>query len=161
MKATDSAEDIEALQMGALDLLSKGGTLGDLYSYTDKEYEAIYVLGHGFYSQGRYHDALKAFGFLMLNNHMDRRFTFSFAAACQMLERYEEAVRCYAIAALMDASDPTPYYHIGECMICLNMPDDAAQVFQAVIDEAGPKHAELKQRAENLRAMLLKKGSKS
>lgn len=153
----DSPESLDAFRETTLKFLAAGGKLGDLYQYSDTDYEAVYVLGHNFYSQGRYEDALKAFGFLMTNNHWDRRFVFSFAACCQMLKRYEEAVRCYTMASVMDIDDPVPSFHTAECLIMLGMKKEAAELFAMVIDQCGPQHVELKGRAEGLRAMLLQK----
>jgi len=150
----------ETLQETIYQLIAAGGTIGDICEYSEEDYEAVYLLGHNFYSQGRYSDALKAFGYLMTINHMDRRFAFSFAASCQMLKRYEEAVRCYALAAAMDPDDPVPTFHIAECLVSLGMVEEAIGMFEVAIEECGSQHDELKKRATALLAMLLKKNGK-
>jgi len=154
---SDGVDTGETLQETIFQLIAAGGTIGDVCEFSDEDYEAVYVLGHNFYSQGRYSDALKAFGYLMINNHMDRRFAFSFAASCQMLKRYEEAVRCYALAAAMDPDDPAPTFHIAECLVSLGMVDEAIGMFEVAIEECGPQHDDMKTRAIALHAMLLKR----
>jgi type III secretion system low calcium response chaperone LcrH/SycD len=151
----ENVADVKAVQESVLELLGAGGTLGDLCEYTDQDYEAVYQLGSNFYSQGKYVEAYKAFGFLVLNNHLDGRFIFSFAACCQMLKRYEDAVRCYAIAALLAPNDPMPSFRMAECMVALGMTSEAVEMFQIAIEEAGSGHEALKTRATALRSLLL------
>ncbi len=143
------------------ELLLQGGTLGDAYDYTDQDYEVLYAFGHSLYSQARYQDAMKAFGFLVMHNHLERRFMMAFAASLQMVKSYEEALKYYTMASVMDMSDPVPTFHTCECMIALGMVADAKQGLEMVIGQSGDdKHAALKSRAEALLALINKSGEK-
>src|SRR5690606_20030859 len=101
------------------ELLAHGGTLGSVYNYDDTDYEVLYALGHSLYGQTRYQDAMRTFGFLVVHNHMEKRYMNAFAASLQMLKSYKEAIKYYSMASLMDMSDPLPTYHTAECMIAL------------------------------------------
>lgn len=143
-----------AQQIG--ELITTGGTLGDVYDYSERDYEVLYALGHSLYAQGRYSDAVKAFGFLVMHNHLEKRFMNAFAASLQMAKRYEDAINYYSMASVMDMSDPVPTFHTCECMIALGMTTEAIEGLGMVIGQCdGPERAELKKRAETLLALLV------
>jgi type III secretion system low calcium response chaperone LcrH/SycD len=143
------------------DLLNNGGTLGDVYDYTEADYEVVYTLGSNLYKQGRYFDAMKAFGFLAIHNHWEKRFVMAFAASLHMLKRYEEAIQYYSLASVMDMRDPLPTFHTAECMVPLGRVDDAKEALGFVIAQSrDEQYADLKERAQAMLAMLVMNGSK-
>lgn len=137
------------------ELLMAGGTLGDVYDYTEQDYEVLYVLGHSLYTQGRYHDAVKAFGFLVLHHHLERRYLNAFAASLQMVKRYEDALCNYSMASVLELSDPVPTFHSGECLLALGRLEEAQQAMDMVLKEAvGGEHAALRERAQSLSILI-------
>lgn len=125
----------------------KGGTLGELSDYSERELEVMYVMGTDLYAQSKYEDAAQVFAFLMESNYMDRRFSFSVAACMQVLGRYEDAIFHYTIASLLDCDDPYPTFHTAECMCALKMYNDASQCFKLVEEECTIKNIDLGKRA--------------
>jgi len=154
-----SQEDLQRAGSDVVNLLMSGGTLGSLQHFTPSDYESVYKLGHQFYARGAYNDAFKAFGFLVLNNHLDRRFLFAFAATCQMLKRYEESIRYYTLAMILNVDDPLPSLHMSECLIGLGKLPEALEMLRMVIDECGSEHQLTRRRAEALRELLGSAGS--
>jgi type III secretion system low calcium response chaperone LcrH/SycD len=147
----------EKLAEQICDLLLNGGTLGDVYDYTEEDYEVMYALGHSLYSQARYSDAMKVFGFLVIHNHLERRFVTAFASSLHMIKAYEEAIKYYSLSSVMDMGDPVPTFHTAECMIAIGMVDDAIQALGMVIKQSGDEpHAALRVRAEALLEMIAK-----
>lgn len=145
----------EKLAEQIAELLLNGGTLGSVYDYNDQDYEVLYALGHSLYGQGRYFDAMKAFGFLVMHNHLERRFMNAFAASLQMIKSYEEAIKYYTLASVMDMSDPAPTFHTCECMLALGMVAQAREGLGMVIGQCkDAAHGPLKERAEALLALL-------
>lgn len=145
----------ENLPEQVAELLANGGTLGSVYDYDDTDYEVLYALGHSLYSQARYQDAMRTFGFLVTHNHMEKRFMNAFAASLQMLKSYEEAIKYYSMASLMDMRDPLPTYHTAECMIALGYTAEAREALQFVVrqsDEQGL--SDLKVRAQAMLDLL-------
>jgi type III secretion system low calcium response chaperone LcrH/SycD len=143
------------------ELLVNGGTLGDVYGYDERDYEVLYALGHSLYSQGRYADAMKAFGFLVMHNHLERRFAAAYASSLQMIKQYDKAIEFYTLASVMDMSDPVPTFHTAECMMQLGMMDEAKEALGFVVKQGGkPEHAELKQRAQAMLGLLESEGVK-
>ena len=137
------------------ELLMSGGTLGSIYDYTEQDYEVLYALGHSLYAQGRYADATKAFGFLVMHNHLEKRYVGAFASSLQMAKRYEQAVQYYTLASAMDMSDPAPTFHTAECLIALNRLDDAREALGFVVAQSSDAaHQPLSERAQALLALL-------
>ena len=159
MNATVSAavpgDDLEALIASVTQAFSDGATLGDLMGYEERDYEAVYALGHNFYSQARYLDALKAFSFLVMNNPLERRFSNAMASSLQMLKQYDNAIGFYSLASFMDIADPRPTFHTAECMIALKRMDQAVEALEIVIDQSNtPEFEALKTRAEALLGLI-------
>lgn len=137
--------------------LRQGATLGSIYDYSEQDYEVLYALGHSLYSQGRYQDAMKVFGFLVVHDHLEKRFMNAFASALQMCKQYEEAIKYYTMASVMDMSDPAPTFHTCECMIPLGMVVEAQQGLAMVLKQCKPgQHDALKDRAQALLSLLAK-----
>lgn len=136
-------------------LLANGGTLGSVFDFDDTDYEVLYALGHSLYNQARYHDAMRAFGFLVTHNHMEKRYMNAFASSLQMLKSYKDAIKYYSISSLMDMSDPMPTYHTAECMIPLGYITEAKEALQFVLRQSeAPERAELKSRAQAMLDLL-------
>ena len=154
---SEAQTDEEHYTHSVLQFMSEGGTLGQIKQFGERDQEAVYALGHGFYSQGRYSDALKAFSFLVVHNHHESRYLFSLASCCQMLRRYDEAIRYFTLVSLMDIADPVPTYHTAECLMGLGMVGEAIEMFGVVVADSGAQHAELKKRAATLIEMLGRK----
>ncbi|MDK2123488.1 SycD/LcrH family type III secretion system chaperone [Parachitinimonas caeni] len=152
-------EQIERLASDLTELWSIGGTLKDVYGFTPEECEAVYTLGYNLYNQGKFLDALKAFGFLLMHDHLERRYYKSFASALQMLKRYEEAIKHYSIASMLDLSDPEPTFHTGECMVGIGMIEEAKEAFDLVVRQTEKKeaYAVMHEQAKALLALLEKR----
>lgn len=150
--------DTLADQIGTL--LEQGMTLGDIMDYDERDYEAVYALGHGFYGQGRYEDAMKAFGFLVMHNHWEAKYLNAFAASLQMLGRYQDAIQHYSSASLLDLSDPQPTFHTAECMIPLGMLKEAREALGLVVTqcEGVAERADLGARARAMLDILSRQG---
>ncbi|WP_159910924.1 SycD/LcrH family type III secretion system chaperone [Pantoea sp. 18069] len=152
MSALPSTDDLPAQ---VLELLSHGGGLGTIFGYTDDEYEALYALGHNHYSQQRYLDAAKCFGFLVAHKSLEPRFMNAFASCMQMLKRYQEAIQYYSTASVLDLEDPLPTFHTAECFIALEMPEQAREALVLVIAQCRqPQWEALRQRAQALLKLL-------
>ena len=151
-----------SLSEQALELLSHGTGLGDIMGYSDTEYEALYALGHNHYSQERYADAVKCFGFLVAHNTMEPRYMSAFACTLQMLKRYREAIQYHSVASVMDLEDPLPTFHTAECFMALEMHQEARDALKLVLAQCDkPQWQDLRQRSEALLTLLAETRSDS
>jgi len=163
--ATDSdlsPEQLEHLwaQVGAH--LSSGGTMGDLRGFTAKEYEAMFLVGHTLYGQGKYAEAEQVFAFLVMNNPYERRFAQALGSAKQMQGQYADAIGYYSLASMFEMTDPVPTFHTAECLAALGQTDDAQDALRIVVSHCKkPQHEVLKRRASAMLEILQTGGSKA
>jgi|EndMetStandDraft_7_1072992.scaffolds.fasta_scaffold457703_2 type III secretion system low calcium response chaperone LcrH/SycD len=153
--------DVEKVAAQVVDVFSHGATLKAIHGYTDEEFEALYALGYNFYNQGKFAEALQAFGFLLMHDQLERKYYKAFGSCQQMLKRYEEAIRNYSMASVLDLTDPEPTFHTAECMVGLGMPAEAIEALEIVVAQTKGK-AERQVMHDRAKAMidLLKGGAK-
>lgn len=137
-------------------LLESGGTLSQVYGFEAQEMEAVYAHAYSLYNQARWKEALKIFNFLVVHDHLERRYHVGQAACLQMLKRYDEALKAYGMAHVMNVMDPVVALHIAECLIAQGKKEDALIALESVvaITEDNPKFAELASRARALADLL-------
>lgn len=147
--------DAEAFAAALSEHLLQGGTLGDLHGFSEQDYEAMYTVGHGMYSQQRYDDALKVFRLLVACDPMDRRFHQAVASSLQMTGEFELAIGSYSMASIMNINDPVPTFHTAECLAALGRVADAREALAIVIEQSSdPAYGPLRIRAEGLLTLL-------
>ncbi|MER8447296.1 SycD/LcrH family type III secretion system chaperone [Mesorhizobium sp. M1066] len=131
------------------ELIAGRTDLAAVIGMTDDELEAVYALGHRFYSAGKYFDALNFFRFLCMHRYIDPRFWFGFGAASQMLGDSANAVRAYGMAALLNDEDPQIPFRAAKCLIKLDQPAAAVSALESVLALScgKPEHKDLAQRA--------------
>lgn len=157
--ATDDAQ-LDALMQQIGDHIRAGGTIGDLRGFDEKDYEVMYAVGHNLYGQGRYADAAKVFGFLVVNNPYDRRFPQAMGATQQMLGRHDDAAGFYSMAIVLDMSDPVPLFHMAECMAALGHRQDAREAFDSVVKLCTqPQQQALRDKAAAQASLLAQSGA--
>lgn len=138
-----------------MELLGSGGVLGDVSGLDGRDYEAVYTLGHNFYAQGKYQEAMRIFSFLVMHNHMERRFVNAFASSLQMVGGYKDAINYYGIAYAMDPRDSAPTFHSCECLISMGMKAQAKEGLGMIIQRCtAPEQSEIRERSRALLALL-------
>ena len=159
--ALEALTDDELLAVEALakKCLMEGAALADVQGYTEDEMEAVYHLAYNAYRQGKYPDARKLFQFLALNDHLESRFWMGLAATCQVSGDYRQAVAAYEMAAVLEATNPWPPFHAGECYMAMNDWEKSGEALQAVevlcdAAEGEEDHSELRARAARLSKVI-------
>ncbi|WP_353642780.1 SycD/LcrH family type III secretion system chaperone [Mesorhizobium sp. WSM2239] len=137
--------------------------LAAVVGITDDELEAVYALGHRFYSSGRYSEALIFFRFLCMHRYTDPRFWFGFAAASQMSGDSANAVRAYGLAALLNEEDPQIPLRAAKCLIELDQRAAAVSALESVLELSGgkPEHKDFAERASLMLRRLRPEGGRS
>lgn len=136
----------------------QGGSLDSLIREDGCDDEAAYAVGHRFYRQARYEDALRIFALLVMRNNLERRFICALAACLQMLGRHESAIQHYLNAAMMDPDDPVVLLQTCECLIAIGRVAQAREglilVLELSRDEA---HESIRKKGEALIELIDKK----
>ncbi len=143
------ADGQDTAEVVARFLFEQGGRLADIHGATPRELEATYAFAYSLYNQARWREALRVFGFLVQEDHLDRRFHLGRAGCLKMLKRHDDALKAYGIAHLLDVEDPSVGLYVAECLLALGRRGDAKVALETVIAIAGdqPRHADLVRRA--------------
>jgi type III secretion system low calcium response chaperone LcrH/SycD len=117
-----------------LEFLEHGGSFGDIKGYDEKDYELLYSIGHQYYSQGKFLEAMNVFGHLVAHNHLERKYHYALASSFQMVGDYNGALKFYRIAFEIDPRDSSPTFHAAECLISLGRKEEAAEGLAILAD---------------------------
>lgn len=161
-----TAEDAKAtIAIGAhfVQRMLKGEVLANILGHSPDSLEALYALGHNFYTHKQYDEAMRVFAFLLSNNHMDRRFFKGMAACLHMQRRYEDAAKYYGAASLLDLSDPEPVVHAAECFLALSRTKEAMQALEVAKQQTTGKdrYLALHARVQTILELIKEKGAQS
>jgi type III secretion system low calcium response chaperone LcrH/SycD len=77
----------------------------------------VYAMAYHHYENGKYGEAINLFRFLTLFDLQARRNWIGLGASQQMQKEYDEAIKSYTFAALMDDRDPYVFLYIAHCWI--------------------------------------------
>ena len=142
--------DLVAVTEAMAGMLQAGGTLGEAWGTTEAEREALYQVGYSLYGQGKYSEAFKVFSLLVIQNHLEPRYLFALGGACQMLERYTDALQHYMAATVALLDDPLPVFHVAECLIAMGRPEEAKESLELVLLLCKESHGAVQSRATAL-----------
>lgn len=99
---------------------------------TDAQAEQFYAYAFAQYRCGGLQKATEVFQVLCARRPFETRFWFGLAASLQEGKNYEEALRAWAMTALLDKLDPYPHFHAAECSFSMNNLRDAALALKEV-----------------------------
>lgn len=124
-------EDIEKkIETFAYDMLSKDGPLQNTFKISSIEMEQLYNDAYKQYKSGNNSEAMRLFHLLIILNPSQRKYWMGLGASLQLLKKYEDAARCYAIVSFMDACNPYPHYHAFECLSALGHKAEAKNALE-------------------------------
>ncbi len=141
----------------AIDALEKGLAVGAALDIPQEQIEAYYGWGRQFYVRGDYPAAERVFAYGFLHAGADIRFAKALAAARKMQGKYDEALKAYSLAAILDLDDPEPSFFAAECLFHLERKAAALSALDAADEqaaEAPEKYAALLPRIKKMRAAL-------
>jgi len=139
---TGAKLDVDRLAELAREIMAGNTDLAAIIGMTEDELEAVYSLGHGFYTSGRYGDALDIFRFLCMHRHMDPRFWFGLGATNQMLGDHATAVTAYRTCAMLDLEDAQVPMRAAECFRAMGDAESTRQALEAVVEVSKGKPAQ-------------------
>ena len=152
--STELAQIVEDIAEGRTDLAAVAGL-------TDRDLEAMYAVGHGFYTSGKYAEALEFFNVLCLCRQTESRFWFGLGATSQMIGDAATALRAYGMAAVFDMTNPQISLRAAECLVKLGDVKTARTALEAAMElaEGKPEHAAYRERARLVLQQLDRAGA--
>lgn len=153
----DTSEALKVRFLEAAQSLLNGEPLKMAKGIDDAQLNAVYSLGFSYYQTGRYDEALKLFKFLVLMDHLCQKYWTALGSAHQMLKNYDDAIKAFAQAALLDLNNPKPMYYAALCHLAKGDKVSAASAVRAIemfCTKVDVKGAPFIEKAKALRAML-------
>ncbi|MBI3508435.1 MAG: tetratricopeptide repeat protein [Chlamydiia bacterium] len=92
--------------------------------------ELIYADAFAQYEAGRLADATESFRLLCYQHPLEGKFWFGLAASLQESRSYLDALQAWAVASILQTTDPYPHFHAAECYLSLQNKEDAALALQ-------------------------------
>jgi tetratricopeptide (TPR) repeat protein len=130
----DGLQNIQQTLEQCREQLEQGHTLGELRGITDEGYAALYKIAYDLCDQGDFHHALPVALQLTLHKPTDSRYPFMAGSCLQRLGHVENAALMYALALDVDPEHVAAAYRLGECLITLGKPEEAATLLNKVIE---------------------------
>ena len=137
-KKLDAAQIAERVKA----IIKDNATLKQLKGVTNAELEAVYSLAFGYYQTGKFNEALKLFQFLVLFDHLNKKYWMGLGAVQQVLKDFQGAIVSYGYSSFLDLKNPKPQFHAAECFLALGDKRNAASSLEA-LDMFCPKDTEL------------------
>jgi len=136
----------------AIQDVMKGKPVYEVAGWTTEQINALYANAYHLYSTGAYEEAMKIFRPLLVMDSTDNRIWMGFSACAQMLRQYEEALKGYGYASLLDPENPKPFFHAMECHIALKNYSEAKTAGDYVVGvaEGKPEHEKMLARTKLL-----------
>lgn len=168
--ADDVGEKIAGSEMAGsivnvMDKLLKTGVMPkEELGYNDEKMEEIYGQAYRLYNTGKYSDAMQLFRLLLILDSTESKYYLGLASCFHMLKEYENAVKVYSIAGIVDPNTPVPHFHASDCYIQMNDKASAILMLELAVLRSGdkPEYQILKDRAlltiESLKKEIAKMG---
>ena len=134
--------DTEKIAEGVKSLIEKGSTLKQLKGVSNEELEAVYSLAFGYYRTGKYDEAAKLFQFLVLFDHLNKKYWMGLGAVQQVLKDFQGAIVSYGYSSFLDLKNPKPQFHAAECFLAMGDRRNAASALFA-LEEFCPKDTDI------------------
>jgi secretion system chaperone SscA len=77
--------------------------------------DELYLMAYNFYNNGKYHDAQHCFRMLVTADGHSSKYWTGLGATHQMLKEYKDAIGAYALATMLDKTDPYIHLYAAEC----------------------------------------------
>ena len=137
-KKIDAAQIAERVKA----IIKDNATLKQLKGVTNAELEAVYSLAFGYYQTGKFNEALQLFQFLVLFDHLNKKYWMGLGAVQQVLKDFQGAIVSYGYSSFLDLKNPKPQFHAAECFLAMGDRRNAASALFA-LEEFCPKDTDI------------------
>jgi type III secretion system low calcium response chaperone LcrH/SycD len=123
----------------AVEDVLNGKPVYEVAGWSRDQIDALYSAAYHHYQTGSYEEALKIFKPLLVMDSTDNRVWLGYASAAKMLKHYEDALKAYGYASILDPMDARPFFHAMECHIALGNLAEAKTAGEYVVGVATDK----------------------
>ncbi len=130
-------------------VLLQGMPFKDALGVSNAKIEAIYSQAYQMYNSGKFTDAIQLFRLLLVLEPMESKHYMGLAACQHMIKEYENAIKAYGFAGIIDPQTPVPFFHASDCYLQMRDKTSAIIMLDMAVQRAGehPEYQTLKDRA--------------
>lgn len=114
-------------------ILNGKTTVGEVFNITTAQQESLYSLAYDLYTNKKYDKATKVFDLLCIINPTERKYWIGAAGCKKLLHEYHAAIIYYTNMNMLWPAQLMIYLDLSECLIKLNMLDEAKACLNALI----------------------------
>lgn len=126
--------------------LIKGGEPLNKRDFSNEDLEVLYATAHRLYEAKDFIRAKEIFHQLIMSKPLHQKYWLGLAACMQLEKRFEEALRVWGVASIIDGDDPMPHFHAAECFVALKDFDQALKALEASKALVTTKHRALEEK---------------
>lgn len=133
-------------------------TVAHMKGVSNAELEAVYTVGYGYYTSGKFDEAEKIFKFLTIFSHITPKYWLALGGVRQAKRNFADAIQAYSMAAMFDVERPKPHYFAAECALAMGDLDSAESGVVTLLEvaKAGtPENDAYRAKAEALKKRIL------
>jgi len=137
-------------------LIKEGKTFQQILEYSDETMDKFYKVGYESFEKQNYEKSAEIFTFLTTLNPTIFNYWLGLGMSEHMLEDDHAALLAYAMASMVDASNPIPHYHSASCYRSILDDESAHASLDLCILHADDKeeHRQLLEQARKAKKML-------
>lgn len=125
-------------------------------NFSQEDLDVLYSLAYRLYQSGDYGQAKTVFHQLVLLEPLIQKYWLGLGVCLQLEKKYEEALKTWGMASVLDGYDPTPHFHAAECNFALGDLDQTWKTLKAAKGLLTPGHRELSAKIHQLESYLKK-----
>lgn len=150
----------ESQKKAFIAVFQENKTFQEALGLNDELIESVYNHAYHLYTSGKYVEAKAFFEILVRFNPEKSKFWIGRGMCFEKLDRWSEALLPFTFAYIKDHNNPTPFYHIAQCLTHLNQIDQAIEYLHNALRVAGDQkeYAVFKERIQMLLNSLEEKG---
>ncbi|WP_420420497.1 SycD/LcrH family type III secretion system chaperone [Simkania sp.] len=118
--------------------------------FSNKDLSVLYTLAYNLYQSGDYDQAKEIFHQLVLSKPLKQKYWLGLGACLQLEKQYEEALKAWGMASILDGYDPLPHFHAAECNFALNDFEQGCEALKASKKLLTPEHHQLSAKVAQL-----------
>jgi len=119
-------------------------------NFVAEDLRVLYSLGYSLYQAGDYVQAKTIFHQLLLSKPLKQTYWIGLGACLQLEKKYDEALKAWGMAVILDARDPTPHVHAAECNFALGDFDQGWEGLRLARSLIKDQHAPLLAKVDQL-----------
>ena len=129
-------------------------------NYSSEDLSVLYSVAYALYQGGDYEEAIRVFQRLASHESLSQRNWMGLGACWQMQKDYQEALKAWAMASILNEQDPIPHLHAAECYLALGNKVEGRKAMDACRSYLKAKHSHLLTKLEELEASWTQEAQK-